>query len=225
MRGRPLFVYLFSVIAASNVYEKDGEVEVFVNKVGPYFNPHETYHYYSLPVCRPKEIKHRPLTLGEVLDGDRMAYSLYNIRFMKNEKLKRLCSVSLRPEDIEKLKEAIRELYYFEFSIDDLRKFQIFSIATYIKIKAVRGFIGHFEEGGLIPVPRVERCYLWSSLHFAFTYNNGHIISANVSTAGSHPIALDDLSGGELKIEFSYSGEIIITVWKIVKHIFFSRVD
>ena len=66
----------------------------------------------------------------------------------------------------------------------------------------------YFEEGGLIPVPRVERCYLWSSLHFAFTYNNGHIISANVSTAGSHPIALDDLAGGELKIEFSYSGEL-----------------
>lgn len=60
-------------------------------------------------------------------------------------------------------------------------------------------------------MPRVERCYLWSSLHFAFTYNNGHIISANVSTAGSNPIALDDFSGGELKIEFSYSVEWIET--------------
>ena len=93
-------------------------------------------------------------------------------------------------------------------------------MACYLyKILAVRGFIGHFEEGGLIPVPRVERCYLWSSLHFAFTYNNGHIISANVSTAGSHPIALDDLSGGELKIEFSYSGEILQS-GKIVLKIF-----
>ena len=27
-----------------------------MNKVGPYFNPHETYHYYSLPVCVPDEV-------------------------------------------------------------------------------------------------------------------------------------------------------------------------
>lgn len=33
------------------------QVALFVNKVGPYFNPHETYHYYSLPVCAPKKVK------------------------------------------------------------------------------------------------------------------------------------------------------------------------
>ncbi len=29
---------------------------MYVNKVGPYFNPQETYHYYSLPLCRPKRV-------------------------------------------------------------------------------------------------------------------------------------------------------------------------
>ena len=33
------------------------KVIVYVNKVGPYSNPHETYHYYSLPVCRPSKVK------------------------------------------------------------------------------------------------------------------------------------------------------------------------
>lgn len=32
------------------------QVIVYVNKVGPYFNPHETYHYYQLPVCRPQKV-------------------------------------------------------------------------------------------------------------------------------------------------------------------------
>jgi len=32
------------------------QVPVYVNKVGPYFNPHETYHYYQLPVCRPDKV-------------------------------------------------------------------------------------------------------------------------------------------------------------------------
>ena len=102
-----------------------------LEKVGPYFNPHETYHYYKLPVCRPKEIQHRPLTLGEVLDGDRMAYSLYNIRFLQNEDAKPLCTNPITAEDVETLKAAIRELYYFEFSIDDLREFtfcQLFEV-------------------------------------------------------------------------------------------------
>lgn len=190
-----LLWWALSVARSAESYAKDDAVQVFVNKVGPYFNPHETYHYYSLPVCRPKEIKHRPLTLGEVLDGDRMAYSLYNIRYLKAEKQQSLCTVTLTGDDIEKLKEAIRELYYFEFSVDDL---------------PVRGFVGHFEESGLIPIPHVERCYLWASLHFTFTYNKDRIISANVSTAGSHPISLDD-NLAPLDIEFSYSVDWIET--------------
>ena len=117
-----VFLSIYGALVASDTYTKGENVEVFVNKVGPYFNPHETYHYYSLPVCRPKEIKHRPLTLGEVLDGDRMAYSLYNIKFREDIPSKSLCTVSLTEQDVEKLKDAIRELYYFEFSIDDLRK-------------------------------------------------------------------------------------------------------
>ena len=32
------------------------QVPLFVNKVGPYYNPHETYPYYTLPVCRPQEV-------------------------------------------------------------------------------------------------------------------------------------------------------------------------
>jgi len=31
-------------------------VDVYVNKVGPFYNPHETYHYYQLPVCRPEKV-------------------------------------------------------------------------------------------------------------------------------------------------------------------------
>lgn len=63
-------------------YQVNESIPLFVNKVGPYYNPQETYHYYSLPVCRPERIHHKPLTLGEVLDGDRMAYSLYEIKEM-----------------------------------------------------------------------------------------------------------------------------------------------
>lgn len=39
------------------------KVIVYVNKVGPYSNPQETYHYYSLPVCRPDKVEITMVTL------------------------------------------------------------------------------------------------------------------------------------------------------------------
>lgn len=61
------------------------------------------------------KIEHRSLTLGEVLDGDRMAKSLYKVAFGVNVEGANLCTVTLSLEDIDKLKAAIEDLYYFEF--------------------------------------------------------------------------------------------------------------
>ncbi|GFY64686.1 transmembrane 9 superfamily member 1 [Trichonephila inaurata madagascariensis] len=156
-------------------YENNEKVILYVNKVGPYFNPHETYHYYQLPVCRPQKIEHKSLTLGEVLEGDRMAYSMYNISFrvpMKNEKL---CTLSLNEKEISQLKEAVEDLYYFEFILDDL---------------PLHGFIGHLEEGGFLP--HSHKIFLWTQYIFNIMYNNDKIISANVSTAGVIPVNLNE---------------------------------
>ena len=50
-------------------------------QVGPYNNPDETYHFYTLPLCQPDKVKHRSMSLGEVLKGDRLAYSQFDIKF------------------------------------------------------------------------------------------------------------------------------------------------
>ncbi|PFX14376.1 Transmembrane 9 superfamily member 1, partial [Stylophora pistillata] len=90
-------------------------VPLYVNKVGPYFNPQETYHYYSLPVCRPEKVEHRSLTLGEVLDGDRMAVALHEVNFKEQKENVKLCTVTLKEKQVQVLREAIEDLYYFEF--------------------------------------------------------------------------------------------------------------
>ena len=109
------------------------QVELYVNKVGPYYNPQETYCYYSLPVCTPDKVRlwlllhththilsiflsiylfislfiskveHCSLTLGEVLDGDRMAVSMYEIHFNVSSPHNELCTRELSNDDIEKL--------------------------------------------------------------------------------------------------------------------------
>ncbi|CAF0943493.1 unnamed protein product, partial [Didymodactylos carnosus] len=111
-------------------------VQVYVNKVGPYSNPQETYHYYSLPVCRPQKIVSKELTLGEVLSGDRMAQSLYEITFNENIPNKLLCELLLETKDVQSLEKSIEEFYYFEFVVDDI---------------PCRGFVGQVEETSIIP--------------------------------------------------------------------------
>lgn len=39
----------------SQKYKVHEDVPLFANKVGPFNNPSETYQYYSLPFCKPKD--------------------------------------------------------------------------------------------------------------------------------------------------------------------------
>jgi transmembrane 9 superfamily protein 1 len=55
--------------------------------------------------------------LGEVLDGDRMAKSTYRIGFKDDVDTAKLCTVTLTTKDIDTLKAAIEDLYYFEFVV------------------------------------------------------------------------------------------------------------
>lgn len=182
-------VVVLAVISTSNAvkYKQGEKVVLYVNKVGPYFNPHETYHYYQLPVCRPKKIEHKSLTLGEVLDGDRMAVSLYEINFKQDADKKELCKVTFKENDLQLLRDAIEDLYYFEFVIDEI---------------PVRGFIGHLEEGGFLP--HNHKIFLWAHLSFHIEYNGDQIIFANVSTKEQAPVGLDSVSA-PFEVSFTYS--------------------
>jgi transmembrane 9 superfamily protein 3 len=57
---------------------------LWVNKVGPYNNPQETYNYYSLPFCKSGKgaaATHKWGGLGEVLEGNELIDSEIEIRF------------------------------------------------------------------------------------------------------------------------------------------------
>ncbi|XP_077990163.1 transmembrane 9 superfamily member 1-like [Glandiceps talaboti] len=177
---------LANCITATTFKDKD-KVILYVNKVGPYFNPHETYHYYQLPVCRPEKVEHRSLTLGEILDGDRMAVSNYDIHFKENSQDNLLCTVTLTEKEIDQLRDSIEDLYYFEFILDDL---------------PIRGFIGHLEEGAFLP--HTHKIYLWTHHHFYFEFHGNQIISANVSTREHQPTSLDEVEA-PLDVKFTYS--------------------
>lgn len=51
-----LLLLLFLPLGWALSYKQGQNVTLYVNKVGPYHNPQETYHYYTLPVCRPEKV-------------------------------------------------------------------------------------------------------------------------------------------------------------------------
>ncbi|XP_063769723.1 transmembrane 9 superfamily member 1 [Pseudophryne corroboree] len=182
-----VWLYVPSTLAGGSQYKQGDPVMLYVNKVGPYHNPQETYHYYQLPVCAPTQIRHKSLTLGEVLDGDRMAESMYKITYRDNVERHTLCELKLSVHQVEELREAIEELYYFEFVLDDI---------------PIRGFVGYMEESGFLP--HTHKIGLWSHLDFNIEYNEDRIIFANVSVRDVKPFSLDDVAE-PLSLTHTYS--------------------
>lgn len=77
---------------------------------------------------------------------------------------------------VDELRQAIEELYYFEFVLDDI---------------PIRGFVGYMEESGFLP--HTHKIGLWSHLDFNIEYNEDRIVFANVSVRDVKPFSLDDV--------------------------------
>ena len=75
----------------------------------------ETYQYYTLPFCTPKEGKeYKPEGLGEVLEGDRLVNTPYSIKFRVDKENEDLCSRELTAKELKKLRIAVKKDYYFQ---------------------------------------------------------------------------------------------------------------
>ncbi|KAK4804747.1 hypothetical protein SAY86_004564 [Trapa natans] len=102
-------------------YEPDDRVILWVNKVGPYNNPQETYNYHSLPFCGASgNATHKWGGLGEVLGGNELIDSQIEIKFQKNVDKATICRLELDEAKVKHFKDAIKKNYWFEFFMDDL---------------------------------------------------------------------------------------------------------
>jgi len=79
---RLLTLALCAAAVAGTKYKDDEAITLYANKVGPFANPSETYHYYNLPFCQPEgDMEHRTHGLGELLAGDRNVKTPYKVEF------------------------------------------------------------------------------------------------------------------------------------------------
>lgn len=177
-----------AVEGTGKAYFDTQPVEIHANKVGPFANPSETYRYYQVPFCQPQNVVYEEADLGQILRGDRLANSMYDLRFKEPKNKVVICHHSLDLEQQKRFRKAIDEDYYFEMVVDELPMF---------------GFIGETEVLQE-PTQNVTHHYLFTHLDFIFSFNGDRIIEANVSTDSRFRRDISELDG-PLEVPFTYS--------------------
>ncbi|XP_022966856.1 transmembrane 9 superfamily member 1-like isoform X2 [Cucurbita maxima] len=160
-----LFVLSPALAAESDHKYQPGEsVVLWVNKVGPYNNPQETYNYYSLPFCHPSgDSAHKWGGLGEVLGGNELIDSRIEIKFLKNMDRTTICPLHLDEAKVKLFKNAIQRSYWLEFFIDDL---------------PLWGFVGELPSD---KNSEDEKHILYTHKNIIIKYNKDQIIHVNLT--------------------------------------------
>ena len=79
-------------------YDDREKVEMKVNKLTS-TKTQLPYEWYSLPFCKPDEVHHVAENLGEVMRGDRIVNSLYEIKMNVETTCEVLCKMAYTAAD------------------------------------------------------------------------------------------------------------------------------
>ncbi len=174
-----LCLLFLSVLADehNHKYERNEEVVLWMNTVGPYHNRQERYGYFSLPFCvgSKETINHHHETLSEALQGVELEFSGLNIEFMENVPTKTYCEIMLTEENLVKFIYAVKNHYWYQMYIDDL---------------PIWGIVGDFEANNVY--------YLWTHKRFDIGYNGNRIVDINLTSENKVALTLNT------KIPFTY---------------------
>ncbi|KAI5084201.1 hypothetical protein GOP47_0000370 [Adiantum capillus-veneris] len=179
-----LSLHLTSASDYNHKYGDEEKVVLWVNKVGPYYNPQETYNYYSLPFCSPNgEIPgHKWGGLGEVLQGNELIDSQIDIKFKKDVERSPICSIKMDASKEREFKDAIENTYWFELFMDDL---------------PLWGFVGEYNP----EMKDDSKHLLYSHKNFLVKYNQDQIIQVNITQDSPQRL----IPGKSLELTYSIS--------------------
>ena len=156
---------------------------LWLNKIGPYHNPHETYSYYQLPFCKPPPVPGSPLVreggLGEILEGHDFVHSGLKINFKQNTKAS-LCSFKLDEESAAEFSKAIVNHYWYQMYLDDLPIWAMVGeiVASQEELDKMEGQDGAAAHE---PVPS-DSTFIYTHKRFSISYNGNQIIEVNLTS-------------------------------------------
>eukprot|EP01120_Amphizonella_sp_Union-15-10_P007188 TRINITY_DN23_c0_g1_i1.p1 TRINITY_DN23_c0_g1~~TRINITY_DN23_c0_g1_i1.p1 ORF type:complete len:659 (-),score=111.43 TRINITY_DN23_c0_g1_i1:71-1984(-) len=103
-------------------YKPGDVVELRVNKIVS-SNTQIPYSYHHLPVCRPADTISDAEGLGEIILGDRIESSLYEVRMLVNQTCKPICPTTFKTLDqnqVHEFRRRIHEQYKVNWLLDQL---------------------------------------------------------------------------------------------------------
>jgi len=194
-----LLVLLLSADEHTHTYDENEPVLLWVNKVGPFNNPMETYPYYNshVPFCnRASELQvaHNEFHyarwegLGSLLEGNNLIHSGIPIKFKRNQEKSTICTMKLDAQKMKYLIEGVEQHYWFSMYLDDL---------------PIWGMVGELIAS--TTNPDVMEPYVYTHKSFSVGYNGNRIIEVNLTA--EDPVVLSKMTHGEKQqeIKMTYS--------------------
>jgi len=196
-----LTIFTIHVLLAdegTHTYVDNEKVIIWVNKVGPFNNPTETYPYYSkkVPVCdRAAELNvdhkefhyHRIEGLGSILQGNDIKNSGIPVKFKQNQGKSSLCTMTIDFEQSLALVKSIEEKYWYQMYVDDLPLWGM-----------VGDMLGESEHDMEL------KPHIYTHKSFSFAYNDNRVIEVNLTS--EEPELLKPIKPGETQtLTMTYS--------------------
>jgi len=100
-------------------YREGSRVDLKVNKLTS-VKTQLPYRYYVLPFCQPSEIHVSAENLGEILLGDSIENSMYDVRMNVNSSCSFLCQRKLNEEQKQEFRRMIDNEYQVNWLVDNL---------------------------------------------------------------------------------------------------------
>jgi transmembrane 9 superfamily protein 3 len=184
----------------SHIYKENEAVLLWVNKVGPFNNPMETYPYYKshIPFCnRASELQvahnefhyERWEGLGSLLEGNNLVHSGIPIKFKRNREKSTICTMKLDKHKMQYLIDGIKQSYWFSMYLDEL---------------PIWGMVGE-----MIPTdenPEVVEPWVYTHKSFSIGWNKDslgdRVIEVNLTSEDPRQLKLTD-STMEIKMTYS----------------------
>ena len=186
-------LFLVQADEKTHKYTENEAVLLWVNKVGPFNNPMETYPYYKSHIAfcnRASELQvahsefhyERWEGLGSLLEGNNLVHSGIPIKFKRNQDKQTICTMKLDAKKMEYLIEGIKSRYWFSMYLDEL---------------PIWGMVG--EMIAAETNPDISEPYVYTHKSFSIGYNDNRIIEVNLTS--EEPELLKDLANGEVDRE------------------------
>uniref|UniRef100_H2YTZ2 Transmembrane 9 superfamily member n=1 Tax=Ciona savignyi TaxID=51511 RepID=H2YTZ2_CIOSA len=100
-------------------FSKDDIVEIKVKRITS-SKTQLPYEYYSLPFCKPAVVEYKTENLGEVLRGDRIVNTAYDVKMDQDQGCKTICEQTIDAKMAKMLMQRIKDDYSVHLLADNL---------------------------------------------------------------------------------------------------------